>query len=256
MVCNKNFKRITEGHLNKHGITCREYVEEYPNVDLVSQESKLAYSNGTKKYFEAHKEEAKRRAKSRIISLEGSLKRSKEMKQRWKENKDQFITVERNNKVSKAKKEWWSNKSSEERSEFIKQKVVTKTRKNLGEEAYKAQLREKGIKGYQTLVKKGTEKILNNFEQEMIATLEQQGFKCIPQFEIDKWYYDCFIPEKNLIVEFDGDYWHPKTLVECNNTRLKRQWNIDRKKERIAREKGFNLVRVRESEKHLLLNLI
>lgn len=255
-VCNESFKRITEGHLNKHSLTCKQYVEKYPNADLVSQESRLAYSNGTKKYFETHKEEVRSRIKNRVISPEGSLKRSNKMKQRWKENRGQFVTVERNDKVSEAKKKWWAGKSSEERSEFMRQKVVAKTRKNLGEEVYKARLREKGMKGYQTLIKRGTEKTLNNFEQKMIAVLEQQGYKCISQFEIDNWYYDCFIPEKNLIVEFDGDYWHPKTLAECTNTRLKRQWNIDREKEKIAKEKGFNLVRVRESEKHLLLTLI
>jgi very-short-patch-repair endonuclease len=90
----------------------------------------------------------------------------------------------------------------------------------------------------------------------MVNTIINKGYNCITQFEINKWFYDSYIPEKNLIIEFDGDYWHPKTIEDCDNKRLKKQWNIDRKKEAIAMQEGYNIVRIRESEKHLLLELI
>lgn len=255
-VCHGEFKRITRGHLNKHGLNYEQYKETYPKACLISEESKLAYSNATKAYFKNNEGEAQRRSSSRVMSIEGLQARSDSMKKRWKENKSQFITVERNEKIAKAKKDWWAGKSEQEKSAFIKQKVVTKVRERLGEEAYKAQLREKGIKGYNALMYKGSKKLLNRFEQEMVDTIINKGYNCITQFEINKWFYDSYIPEKNLIIEFDGDYWHPKTIEDCNNKRLKKQWNIDRKKETIAIQEGYNLVRIRESEKHLLLELI
>lgn len=255
-ACQQFFKRITVAHLKKHGLTLEEYSSLFPDAVLISEESKIAYSNGTKNYFKEHEGEMQKRINNRVLSPEGLLKRSEAMKKRWKDNEAQFITAERNQKVSAAKREWWSKKSDLERSEFIKQKVVPKVREKLGEEAYRAQLREKSIKGYQTLLQKGTDKLLNNFEQEMVQLIESRGFKYVAQFEVDKWYYDCYIPEKNLLLEFDGDYWHPATLEECINSRLKRQWKIDRKKEEIARQKGYNIVRIRQSEKHLIFNFL
>lgn len=129
---------------------------------------------------------------------------------------------------------------------------MSKVRRELGEDAYRARLREIGIKGYQTSIRKGTSKELNKFESEMVGIIESKGYTCITQFEIDKWFFDCYIPEKNLIVEFDGDYWHPACLEDCCNERLRRQWHIDRSKDALAEECGYSLIRVRESEKHLI----
>jgi len=255
-VCKESFKRITEAHLKKHKLSYKQYVECFPNADLISQESRLAYSNATKNYFQEHKEEVRERISNRTLSSEGLLQRSENMKKRWRENKAQFITAERNQKVAEAKKEWWNKKSDSERSEFVREKVVSKAREKLGEEAYRAQLREKGIKGHQVLMYKGSNKLLNNFEQEMIDTIKSKGFECIAQYEVDKWYYDCYIPEKNLLVEFDGDYWHPKTFEECTNSRLKRRWEIDRKKEEFAKHKGYSIVRIRQSEKFKIFNFL
>lgn len=255
-VCQQSFRRITAVHLTKHSLTFEQYKELFPGAALISEESRVAYSNGTKKYFEEHRGEMQKRIANRVLSPEGLLKRSKAMKDRWKNNGSQFITAERNQKVSAAKKEWWEKKNDLERSEFIKQKVIPKVRERLGEEVYRAQLREKSIKGYQTLLQKGSGKLLNNFEQEMVSLIESRGFICTPQFEVDKWYYDCYIPEKNLLVEFDGDYWHPASLEDCTNSRLKRQWKIDRKKEEVAKQKGYNIVRIRQSEKHLIFNFL
>lgn len=255
-ICKKEFRRLQEGHLKKHDITYKQYRQEYPNAKVISDESRLAYSTATKVFFESNPGVAQKRADKRVISSEVTQRRSESMKKRWVEDPAQFITEDRSKAISTAKKEWWAGKSKQERSTFIKQKVVTKTRERLGEEAYRAQLRERGIKGYNALMYRGSEKLLNKFEQEMVNTIINKGYNCITQFEINKWFYDSYIPEKNLIIEFDGDYWHPKTIEDCDNKRLKKQWNIDRKKEAIAMQEGYNIVRIRESEKHLLLELI
>ena len=90
----------------------------------------------------------------------------------------------------------------------------------------------------------------------MIEIIKNKGYSYIEQFEIDGYFYDSYIPEKKLIVEFDGDYWHPKTIQDCVNSRLKRQWNIDRYKDDLAKKNGYEIIRIRESEKHRLLEIL
>ena len=254
-ICNREFNRITNKHLNTHQLTVDTYIKLYPTANLISEESKLRYSNATKRYFEMlDTTEKNSRYRNRVYSEEGRRK-CLESLDAGRKSLD-YSDKDRNKMISNAKKEWWANKSELEKSRFIKEKVIPKAKERLGEDVWRAQLREKGLKGYQALMSKGSKKQLNNFEQEMIDLIVNRGYKCTVQFEIDKWFYDCYIPEKNLIVEFDGDYWHPKTLEDCTNSRLKKQWIIDRKKENLAKQKGYNLTRIRESEKNQLLNLL
>jgi len=103
---------------------------------------------------------------------------------------------------------------------------------------------------------KGKKKIANSFETEMINKIKSFNYTCIDQFEIDNYYYDSYLPEKNLIIEFDGDYWHAKSLDDCINDRLKNQWRIDRYKDQLAIKKGYNIIRIRESEKDKLYTII
>ena len=60
-------------------------------------------------------------------------------------------------------------------------------------------------------------------------------FKNIVQlYRIDKTEFDIFIPELNLLIEYDGWLWH------------KDKHNFDLRKEKLAKEKGFNFLRVWE----------
>lgn len=256
LICNTEFKRVTAGHLKKHSYSLQDYTKKYPEALLISEETLTAYSEGTKRYFKNNPNEAQRRVKNRVLSPEGRKVHSENMKRMWESRVNDLITDERNKKISKAKTLYWQGRTECEKSDFIKSRVVPKVRERMGEEAYRAQLREKGLKGYQTLMYKGSAKMLNNFEQEMVDQIIRKGYICITQFEVDKWYYDSYLPEKNLIIEFDGDYWHPKTLEDCTNDRLKRQWHIDRMKDELAIKKGYKIIRIRESEKHLLTELI
>jgi very-short-patch-repair endonuclease len=45
---------------------------------------------------------------------------------------------------------------------------------------------------------------------------------------------DIYIPELNLIIEFDGSYWHRNSLER------------DKEKTRLLRQQGINIIRVRE----------
>lgn len=61
-----------------------------------------------------------------------------------------------------------------------------------------------------------------------------------PQYQIPKYYhnYDFYIPEFNLLVEYDGVYWHSKRKNQIK----------DRKHEVEAKKRGFNITRVTDVE--------
>lgn len=61
--------------------------------------------------------------------------------------------------------------------------------------------------------------------------------------------YDYFIPDKNTLIEIDGDYWHAKdlTLEEMNSVQVKTTRN-DRIKDSIAKSGGYDLVRIWEED--------
>jgi very-short-patch-repair endonuclease len=72
-----------------------------------------------------------------------------------------------------------------------------------------------------------------------------------------KW-YDFYIPEKNMLIEIDGDYWHGKGLsdAQLNDTQLQSRLN-DIQKSKLAQSQGYNLLRIWESDIDLFnINLL
>lgn len=60
--------------------------------------------------------------------------------------------------------------------------------------------------------------------------------------------YDIYIPSVNVIIEFDGDFWHGnKKLFELTH-RMKQQYKIDEANVKKAIENGYKIVRVWQSE--------
>lgn len=71
------------------------------------------------------------------------------------------------------------------------------------------------------------------------------------QFKLRKFKCDFYLPELNLILETNGDYWHanPKIYSELDFDQVQRK-NLarDERKFKEAQEKGFNIVYIWESE--------
>ena len=245
-ICKKEYKLITKTHINKHGISLDEYLSNYPNSPLICEDTLKKHSEATKRYNEENGSPNKGipKSKEHIENLKKAAKnRTKEHYQKIANNK------ERNKKISDAKKDWWKDKSEEYKSDFIKNKVIPKIIENEGKDSYLKRLRAAGILGHNKVRSQGKSKIANLFEKQMIARIKDKNYECIEQFEIDGYFYDAYIPEKNLILEFDGDYWHPNTVENCVSDRLTNQWRIDRYKESLAIKKGYQIKRIRESEK-------
>lgn len=254
-VCNKELKKITNQHLITHNMTLDQYKDQYPDSKLMCDETRQRYADSTSRHYNSLTEEQK---KDKYAFRTYSTEQKDKMRSRLNANRHKidYNDSNRTKAISESKKAWWANKTKEERSSFFKDIVVPKTIEHIGYDKFLEHRRIAGIKGYNTVIKKGTEKQSNYFESYMLSIVSSKGYEYVEQFEIDGWFYDCFIPSKNLIIEFDGSYWHAEKEEDCIDDRLKRQWKIDRYKESLAVKKGYEIIRVKEREKDTLKDII
>jgi very-short-patch-repair endonuclease len=98
----------------------------------------------------------------------------------------------------------------------------------------------------------GIKKILNppkhytSLENRYYNMLKEINVKFVPQFPLNGRYYDAYIPEKNLLLEFDGTFWHPKTEADAKYDHQKKAFKVDQLKNRYAKERGIKILRIRE----------
>lgn len=93
-------------------------------------------------------------------------------------------------------------------------------------------------------ISKAETKFLIKLKKEIPNTEIQHNFKIQNINHI----YDFFIPSKNLIIEFDGDYWHGNSSLFPTTARSVKQRNIDKYYTDKAIEAGYIVVRVWDSE--------
>lgn len=94
-------------------------------------------------------------------------------------------------------------------------------------------------------------------EKEIIQYIQNKNFKIIPRFVINNssYIYDMFVPILNLIIEYNGDYWH------CNPNKYKKDfihptskltaeniWKRDLIKKENAIKNNYNFIVVWENE--------
>ncbi|NDB56593.1 hypothetical protein EB169_12310 [archaeon] len=65
---------------------------------------------------------------------------------------------------------------------------------------------------------------------------------------LDYKIFDAYLPEYNLIIEIDGNFWHPKSIDECKYEFQKTSYFNDLEKENLLKQKGIRLIRIRENE--------
>lgn len=94
-------------------------------------------------------------------------------------------------------------------------------------------------------------KSISKIEQSVVDFLVRNNKNVIQQFKIkgSNHRYDMFLPEYNLIIEYDGSYWHKDRLL------------LDENQTNYAISNGFNILRLKEGNlkknfKTLLLNNI
>lgn len=80
----------------------------------------------------------------------------------------------------------------------------------------------------------------------MYLILDTEEIKYERQYEVSGKYYDAYLPEYNTLLEFDGDYFHKQTYKECIYPIQKRNLKNDKKKNLIAENNGYKLIRIKE----------
>ena len=98
---------------------------------------------------------------------------------------------------------------------------------------------------------KKTLKPSSNFtslEIKYYAMLNEIGVYYVPQYPMGGRFYDAYLPDENILFEFDGSFWHPKNEAACKYPFQKRSVMVDKLKNEMAIEKGIKIIRIREDE--------
>jgi len=103
-------------------------------------------------------------------------------------------------------------------------------------------------------------------EKEMVVEIKKMGYKVQHSLRVETKICDIFIPSLNLIIEYNGDYWHcnpkkynPDYFNQKKQKTAKELWEYDKNKIDLIRGKGYNLEIVWESdlkEDNTLINKI
>lgn len=106
---------------------------------------------------------------------------------------------------------------------------------------------------------------LNRSKPEFIIVkqIEDGGYKVTPTFKIGSKSYDFYLPEFNLLIEYNGDYWHcnPKKYsadyYNVKKSKLAKEiWEYDANKIYLAKSNGYIIETIWESEYKLNKNII
>lgn len=87
-----------------------------------------------------------------------------------------------------------------------------------------------------------------SLERKYYLMLENLDIYYIPQYPLCGRYYDAYLPEQNILFEFDGSFWHPRNEAEAKYPAQKKAIVVDELKNKIAKKKGIRIIRIREDE--------
>jgi G:T-mismatch repair DNA endonuclease (very short patch repair protein) len=92
-------------------------------------------------------------------------------------------------------------------------------------------------------------------EKEIIKEIKKLGYEVKHSLKIDTKICDIFLPKLNLVIEYNGDYWHcnpekysPDYFHQVKKKTAKELWEYDNNKIDLIKKKGYNLVIVWETD--------
>lgn len=90
----------------------------------------------------------------------------------------------------------------------------------------------------------------NKFEKLAYSILESLGIDFIPQYIVNgKFTVDAFIPSKNIVLQFDGDYWHGNHAIYSTfDSRQKKRMGLDKSQDAYLKKIGIGVFRFWQSD--------
>ena len=231
-ICNKKYKQIQSSHLKKHGISnVSEYKKLFPNAKTTCEETRRKVSEGTKRGMD---NEIVRNKLKYIKTTEHKQKIKKTVKQLHKNGVyGDIYTPERNEKISKYKTEYWKNNDTSIIQKWLGDYIGS----------------ERHIKLCKSNQKKATKAALSSkvskSEKEFAKELKKEGIEFIQQYYVNQFPFDFYIPSKNLLIEIDGEFYHPLKESDCIYDIQKHNFERDIRKTKLAKDLGYNLKRIR-----------
>lgn len=104
-------------------------------------------------------------------------------------------------------------------------------------------------------------------EFEILELLVNHNIEVIPNFKLESKIFDIYIPKFNLLVEYNGDYWHCNPikykidyLNKKKNKTAKEIWEYDKNKLDLAKNNGYHCEVIWETDykknKNIILEIL
>jgi hypothetical protein len=147
---------------------------------------------------------------------------------------------------SMGSKNVWLNKTSTERTAWLEKSICSDSAK------VKSLSNRTGY-----TISKGEDKLSNILTLLKITHTRQHIIKYTTDNKARRYFYDIFIPELKLLIEFNGDYWHANPQIYKATDILKfpgrtitaqDQWNTDYLKTQIAKQNKYNIITLWEAD--------
>lgn len=246
-VCGKYFKAITNSHLKTHNMTTEDYKETYQeeasfgNFDRFkewrnSEENKKQLKKMSEKVYSST--EIKARRKKAMLAAVKSEKYRKEQSERMKEyvqnNPEKYGWASDPDRITD-----WMRLSNYER--WIIQ---------YGRE--EADIRLENWKSNNKIPSSSKNTAP---EIQFAAMLSEMEISYEQQYSVDRYYCDFYLPDYNLVIEVDGDYWHANPnqftsddLIGPKQIRADKIWESDQIREEQIKSCGYNMLRIWASD--------
>jgi G:T-mismatch repair DNA endonuclease (very short patch repair protein) len=163
--------------------------------------------------------------------------------------KEKMYTEERNKKISLAKEKYWK----EHPENKIRVGNMWKSEKEKDEVKWRKRLLDASKKGFEKIYAPNGE---TSLETKLYNFLSDNNIKYEKQYELDGKLFDAYLVEYNILLEFDGEFWHKLSLEECMYDFQKESFYNDQIKNSIAKKHNITLYRIRENDTPTIILVI
>lgn len=248
-ICNKQFKILSSHVSFKHKMSKEDYMLSYPGADWISKDESAKISSRLR---ERHAIEKEKDYEKYIATRKRVCQEMRDRKgDNWRhteETKEKMRishtgqqrgphTEKTRKKISEARKgKKISLDHATKEQKRKKQKESWRKRKQ-DSETYNEYLSKLSDRRKEYIKQNGNPAIQKSETSIEIACrdfLDRNDIKYFTQYILEGKQYDFFLPEENLLLEVDGEYWH----------RLEPSIRNDIEKHQIAAKHNLNILRI------------